>query len=217
MNPSPISRTLLALLGAAAALLAPWSAAAEVEVQRLEGAVRVSAQTTLNADLQTTWETLVGYERLPEFVPDMRTSRVLHREGDRVLVEQRGRAGFGPVQREFSLTLEVHEVPLQAVTARAIAGDFLRFDSGYRLRAGALGQTHLEYDALIAPQDGIPPLLGVPLMRRAIQRQFDALLAEIERRSAARPVLSPAALWRPLECGVEHRPATRFDGACHAV
>ena len=30
----------------------------------------------------------------------------------------------------------------------------------------------------------LPPLLGVPLMEWAIRRQFEAMLAEIERRAA---------------------------------
>ncbi len=162
-------------------------ATAKLDVRQQEGSVRVLASSTVQADLQTTWNTLVGYERLPEFVPDMRSSRVLQRDGDRVLVQQSGRAGFGPLQRAFSLTLEVQEQPLQTVTAHAVGGDFARFESGYRLRAGADGQTHLEYSALIEPKDGIPPLVGVALMRRAIQRQFDALLAEIERQAAAQP------------------------------
>jgi ribosome-associated toxin RatA of RatAB toxin-antitoxin module len=183
---------LLRLLMPAAALLLNGVAsaappAATLDVQRQADAVHVVARSTVRAGLRTTWDTLIGYERLPEFVPDMRSSRVLQRDGGQVLVEQRGSTGFGPLRRDFGITLSVQEHPLQSVTARAIDGDFVRFESTYRLRAGDDGSTQLEYDALIEPKDGIPPLIGVAVMRLIIRRQFDALLVEIERRALAPP------------------------------
>lgn len=184
--PSPSRRrrrllpTLATLFIAASAQAAP----ALLSVQREDNALRVSASATLPTDARTVWNTLIGYERLPEFIPDMAASRTLQRDGDDALVEQRGRAGFGPIKRDFSLTLAVHEEPLQAVTARAVAGDFSRFESSYRLSADGDGNTRIEYAALIEPKSGIPPLMGVPVMEWAIRRQFDALLVEIERRAS---------------------------------
>jgi ribosome-associated toxin RatA of RatAB toxin-antitoxin module len=182
--------------GLAAALLPVASAQAAsnaaVTVEQQDRAVRVFASAVLKADLRTAWDTLVDYERLPEFVPDMRSSTVLRRQGSDVLVQQSGRAGFGPVQRNFSLTLRLQEQPMQQVTAHAVDGDFRRFESSYRLRAGEGGFTHLEYRALIEPKDGIPPLVGVTVMRWAIQRQFEALLGEIERANVSGPA-------RPIE------------------
>ena len=171
-----------ALLGAAV-----QAAPASLTVERVEAVVHVQASATLQADTRTVWDTLVGYEQLPGFIPDMAASRTLQRDGDDAVVQQSGRAGIGPFKQGFSLTLAVHEVPLQTITAHALAGDFSRFESSYRLCPGATGGTRIEYSALIEPKAGIAPLLGVPAMRQTIGRQFDALLAEIERRAAAAP------------------------------
>lgn len=73
---------------------------------------------------------------------------------------------------------------MHSVTAHAVAGDFARFESAYRLIAEEQGVVRLEYDASIEPKDGIPPLVGVTVMRWAIERQFNALLKEIERRAS---------------------------------
>lgn len=161
------------------------TAAAMVDVhRRTDRTVQVIARATVKSDLRIAWETLVDYERLPEFVPDMRSSRALQRTGDQVLVQQSGRAGLGPIKRDFSLTLSVQETPMHSVTAYAVAGDFSRFESTYRLIATEQGVVRLEYDASIEPRDGIPPLVGVTVMRWAIERQFNALLQEIERRAS---------------------------------
>jgi ribosome-associated toxin RatA of RatAB toxin-antitoxin module len=186
------------VLGGVLALASATAAAspAVVEVQRRDTAVHVAASVVLKADLRSTWDTLVGYERLPEFVPDMRSSRVLERGRSEVLVEQVGRAGFGPFRQEFSLTLRVRELPMQSISAQSVAGDFVRFESRYVLRSGEGGVTQLDYSAVMEPKDGIPPLVGVPILRRAIRRQFEALQVEIERRAAQReaePVRAPAA------------------------
>lgn len=203
---TPRSRWLL--LAIAALLLVAGAAQAEIAaiaVQRVDAALRVQASATLHTDAQTVWNTLVGYDRLPEFIPDMASSRTLWRDGDSAVVQQCGRAGPGPFKRNFSLTLVVQETPLQSVTVQAVAGDFSRFESSYRLCSGANGSTRLDYAALIEPKAGIPPLLGVPVMERVIRRQFDAMLVEIERRggmplaaSAARVRLRPRLVSRVL-------------------
>jgi hypothetical protein len=116
----------------------------------------------------------------------MSTSRTLEREGSNALVLQSGRAGLGPFKQDFGLTLAVHEVWQQSVTACAVAGDFRRFESSYRLSTDAAGHTRIEYSAVIEPVAGIPPLVGLPLMRSAIRAQFEALLEEIDRHAQLR-------------------------------
>jgi ribosome-associated toxin RatA of RatAB toxin-antitoxin module len=172
------------LLMAVLSFCLPVAAApAAFSVSRNGDRIIVSAAAEVAADQATTWDVLTGYDRLPDFIPDMSASRTLERNGPQVLVLQSGRAGIGPFKQSFSLTLLVDEVRQQSVTARAVAGDFRRFESSYRLRTDTAGHTRIEYSAVIEPGAGIPPLVGLPLMSSVIRRQFDALLAEIDRRA----------------------------------
>ena len=172
---------------AATAAGAPAQAPATVvafDAVRDGASVTVRASATVRASRETVWRTLVDYGRLPDFIPDMQSSALLSRDGDDAVVRQSGRAGFGPFTRGFSLTLAVHEAPLRHVSARAVDGDFERFESSYALAAAGddAGATRLDYVAHITPRGGIPPLVGLPIMRAAMQRQFEALLAELDRR-----------------------------------
>ena len=169
----------LALPLVASAATAP----ATLSVSQSGDEIVVVATAEVAADEATTWDVLTGYDRLSDFIPDMSASRTLDREGSNVLVLQSGRVGFGPFKQDFSLTLAVHEVRQQAVTAHAVAGDFTRFESSYRLRADGIGHTQIDYSAVIEPNAGILPLIGLPVMRSAIRAQFETLLAEIERRA----------------------------------
>ncbi len=201
----------LALPLAAAAATAP----ATLSVRQSGDEIVVVATAEVAADEATTWDVLTGYDRLPDFIPDMAASRTLEREGSDALVLQSGRAGFGPFKQDFSLTLAVHEVRQQAVTARAVAGDFRRFESSYQLRADGIGHTRIEYSAVIEPKAGIPPLIGLPVMRSAIRAQFEALLAEIERRAQQRA----GALGLDTAPAVSHdiRGQTRTPLAMHVL
>ena len=129
-------------------LVAPAATApATLSVRQSGDEIVVVATAEVAADEATTWDVLTGYDRLPDFIPDMSASRTLEREGSNALVLQSGRAGFGPFKQDFSLTLAVHEVRQQEVTARAVAGDFTRFESSYRLRTDGIGHTRIEYSA----------------------------------------------------------------------
>lgn len=182
-----LHRRHLLLAAFAAPLLARGQAqATRFSVERNGDAIDVSASALLRADLATVWHTLVDYERLPDFIPGMQASEAFDRHGDDLLVRQSGTAGFGPFERSFSLTLAVREFPMREVAARAIDGDFERFESSYVLSRDDGSGTRLDYAASMRPKGGVPPLVGVPVMRQTMQRQFAALLAEAERRATAR-------------------------------
>jgi ribosome-associated toxin RatA of RatAB toxin-antitoxin module len=175
------------LLAAALSFGLPAAAApAAFSVSRSGDEVTVFAAADVAADSATTWDVLTAYHRLPDFIPDMSESRTLERRGPHALVLQSGRAGLGPFKQNFSLTLDVYEVRQQSVTAHAVAGDFRRFESSYRLRTDD-GHTRIEYSAVIEPGAGLPPVVGLPLMSSAIRRQFESLLAEIDRRGRVQP------------------------------
>jgi hypothetical protein len=200
MFANQLSSGMLALFLALPLVAPAATAPANLYVSRSGDRIVVIATAKVAADDATTWDVLTAYDRLAEFIPDMAASRTLERAGLNALVQQSGRAGFGPFKRDFSLTLAVHEVRQEAVTARAVAGDFTRFDSSYRLRADGVGHTWIEYSAVIEPKAGVPPLIGLPVIRSTIREQFDALLAEIERRAQQRA----AALGLDAAQGVTH-------------
>jgi ribosome-associated toxin RatA of RatAB toxin-antitoxin module len=143
----------------------------------------VEAQALVPAARELAWSILVDYPGLERFVPGMRASRVLSRDGSRLVVRQQGAARFGPFSEAFDITLAVQEQAPQRVDAQVIDGDFIAFRSHYRLEALDGLQTRLSYRAHLQPRRAPPPLVGVPVMRRVARLQFEALIAEIERRA----------------------------------
>jgi len=178
--------TIALVLYTALGMTAAYAALRALSVRQNGDEILVSAIAEVAADDALAWDVLTGYDRLPEFIPGISASRILKRDGPDLLVLQSGYANLGPFKRGFSLTLAVHEVWHQSVTAHALAGDFRRFESSYRLTSNGTGHVEIEYSAAIEPVAGIPPLVGLPVMRSSIRDQFEAMLAEIDRLAQLR-------------------------------
>jgi ribosome-associated toxin RatA of RatAB toxin-antitoxin module len=150
---------------------------------RWEGdAVVVEASAELRAQPQVVWDVLTGYDRYAEFVPDLKFSRTLSRNGLSAVVEQHGVAGIFFYRFPMQVKLAITEEPFRTVRCESIAGNFRQLTGVYRLEPGTHGVRFL-YDARLVPDFRLPPLIGLPAVRASVERQFRALIQEIERRA----------------------------------
>ena len=155
-----------------------------VEARRDGDAVIVEARARLDCDLQLAWDVLTAYDRYPDFIPDLKSSRVLSRSGNTAVIEQRGEAGFFLYHFPIEVIFDVTEVPGSSVSSRAVSGNFKEMTGHYSLSADE-GGLLLTYSGRLVPAFGLPPLIGVPAVKAAVRKQFTALVQEIARR--ARP------------------------------
>ena len=178
------------LLATAFALAAAWGASCPAEVQDVQirtardgDFVTVSASAVMKVDPHIAWAVLSDYDHLAGFIPDMKTSRVVSRQGNLVRVEQTGDVGFFFYKEPVSMLLEVREEPPSRIFARGIEGNIKGLETRYELQPSDSG-TKLVYAGRFEPDFTIPPLIGMPLVNRLIERRFRAMVNEIERRDA---------------------------------
>ena len=175
---------------AAVALAAAWSAPCFAQGQQIsvhsvrDGEfVAVSASVVMRVDLHVAWAVLSDYDQLARFIPDMKSSRVISREGNKLRVEQKGEMGFLFYKEPVAMLLDVYEEPPTRITARGIEGNFKGLETRYELHSSDAG-VRLEYAGRFIPDFSIPPLIGMPIMNRLIERRFRAMVNEIQRRDA---------------------------------
>ncbi|MEZ5444895.1 MAG: SRPBCC family protein, partial [Gammaproteobacteria bacterium] len=123
---------------------------------------------------------LTDFEHLSEFVPDMRSSRVVSAPGEPLRVEQQGVARVLFFERRIDVVFAIDLDPLRSVRFHAVDGNLRRMAGHWRL-SGRDG-CHIEYRALSTPEFWIPPLIGPALMRAQVRDQFNGVLKEISRR-----------------------------------
>ena len=160
------------------------AAAIAVDAQRQGDTIEIRASAVLHADATSAWRVLTDYERYVDFIPDLHTSRILARNGALVTVEQSGDASLWMLKVPVDVTFEVTESPPDRLSSRAIAGSLRAVSSSYLLTSGAAG-LRLDYSGRIAPGFELFGRIEQAVVRRNVSRQFQALVDEIERRSAA--------------------------------
>jgi hypothetical protein len=71
----------------------------------------------------------------------------------------------------------------KAISASGIGGDFRCFESRYEILPLGPQRARIVYQATFVPAMALPAIVGLPAMRFLISAQFNALLAEIRRRT----------------------------------
>jgi ribosome-associated toxin RatA of RatAB toxin-antitoxin module len=177
--------SLACLLVAVAAGGVHASDGVSVEARRRDQALEVVCTAMLDAPADLIWQTLTDYGRLAEFIPGMRSSKVVARSGAVSVVEQSGEARFLFVTYPIDVTLTSTERPPHTIEATLLRGNLKRLDGVYRIEAQSGGRMLLTWTGVVEALS-MPPLIGELLMRSNIEDQFRGMVREIERRDALR-------------------------------
>ena len=164
-----------------------------VSTHREQDVLVVEAGTDLAVTNQQAWGVLTDYAHLSEFVPDLTESRVVERVGDRVVVEQKGGASFLFFRFPISLRMEIEERPPREIVAKAVSGSFKEMTGRYGLEPSETG-VKLHYTGRFIPNFGVPRAISNAALKRAVERQFGAMVREIERRGGASKEIDASAV-----------------------
>lgn len=75
-----------------------------------------------SVSLETAWQVLTDFQPIARFVPNLERSQVTERKGNRLRVEQQGRAFFGPFWVTFGLVREIELHAMREIRAHPITG-----------------------------------------------------------------------------------------------
>jgi len=185
MPPAASCLLLVCVTGFAAAVPA---AEVAVQVTRDGEVFQVDASADIEGNVARTWRVLTDYGRFAEFIPDLHSSRVVSRDGQQVVVEQKGEARVLFFSFPIDVRLAITEYPNERLVSRAVAGNFREMRGAYSLEAGQ-GRILLRYAGRMVPDFFVPPLIGTLALRQNVEASFRALVAEIERQHQ-KPVTS---------------------------
>jgi ribosome-associated toxin RatA of RatAB toxin-antitoxin module len=164
--------------------------------------VEVQVHAEFDANLTVVWGTLTDYNRLEDFVPGIQSSRLLERRGSQVRVSQKGLAKLAFFSFPMDVVLVCTELEPYRIDAKVESGNLKRMEGGYLITPlpDQGPQRHrLEWKGLIEPKEPLPPLIGMLMLRRNIETQFDGMVREILRRQA---LLAKA----PIDSGAPPKP-----------
>jgi hypothetical protein len=175
--------------------------AVKVTVKRTGRRFDAEAILDLPADAATIWETITDYAALPDFMPGIRSCRVLERERgaggrERLVVEQKGEFRFLLFAQSMTVVVAIDHESKRVADAKAVSFDlgFLKrsaievFEGRYEILPakgrGKAARVPLRYTAVIGLKLPPPPSVGSIAVRHNLEAQLKAVAAEVARRSA---------------------------------
>ena len=179
-------QALLTMVAAFAATIVFASPADEphISVAEKDGVYRVTASFTVAAPPVTVAAVLTDYERIPQFMPDVKTSQVRSRTDAGLVVEQEAIAKFMMFSKRVHLVLDVNE---EGVTIRfrdRCGKSFAIYEGAWRLTsAGA--KTTVRYELAAKPTFEVPGFVLKRSLKRDATVMIERLTAEIVARAKA--------------------------------
>src|SRR2546430_317601 len=163
VTPTRFCAALVFTLAVAPGLVRAAAAEAiEIRIERQGEYITVNASALMQVDARIAWEVLSDYDHLAQFIPDMKSSRVVSRDGNRVRVEQKGDFGFFFYRQPVEVMLEVAEEPRRRIDARRISGNIRDLETRYELETSDAG-VKLDYVGRFIPEFSVPPFFGTGL------------------------------------------------------
>lgn len=181
MNPRPLLLLTLIATGASA------SPPSRVEVERVESVIRITAAIEAGAPPELCYSVLTDFDHLADFLPGLRSSRIVVRSGEPPRLRQVGRPVLGLSSLAVDVTLAFTLDPPREFTFTQVAGNLRQMRGAWHVAGDAI-HCVINYRAEIEPNVWVPPLIGPLLIKQQVHRQIDALVAEIHRRAQAAPI-----------------------------
>lgn len=146
----------------------------------------VSGELTVPVSPATAWAVLTDYERVPEFVPGMRVSRVLEQSGNTRVVEQQGEMQANNMRMLYMGTLRITEEPSSRLSVQFLSGTFRNMQGQWTLQ-GKRAPVTLAYQLDFDAGTPYPSPVMVGMLQQQVIHWVTSLAAEMERRPPPPP------------------------------
>ena len=169
------------LPGAHLAATAEPAPSPQVSVSEERGTYAVTARFEVPQPPDVVLTVLSDYERIPRFMPDVRSSVVLERTPEHVLVEQEAVSQFMMFSKTVHLLLEVRREENAIRFVDRSARSFERYAGTWKVEARGEGSV-VTYQLAARPSFEVPGFI----LRRLLKRDSGEMIGNLRREFAAR-------------------------------
>jgi ribosome-associated toxin RatA of RatAB toxin-antitoxin module len=155
----------------------------------------VSGELVVPVAAATAWAVLTDYERIPEFVPGMRVSRIIEKNDNTRVLEQQGEMLANNMRMLYLGTLRIVEEPSSRLHVQFLSGTFRNMQGEWTLK-GKGDPVTLAYQLDYDTGTPYPSPVMVGMLQQQVIHWVSSLAAEMERRPPPKPESKPKAKTR---------------------
>lgn len=152
-----------------------------VRTERDGDAIHINVDMRVEVKPRRAWEVMTDFDRMAGFIPNLSSSKVVSRNGNRLKVMQKGNYSLGLWNFPFESMRDVELFPYTRVTSHATSGSIKNMDSITHFEHDGQN-TRINYQATLTPAQSIPPLIGQALINSEVRDQFQGMRDEMVRR-----------------------------------
>jgi ribosome-associated toxin RatA of RatAB toxin-antitoxin module len=156
------------------------------EMERQQGGVRrLAVKLRLALDPDWLWSVLTDYANLHCFIPNLQSSRLLWRRGNRVGLEQVGSQQFCGMRFSARVLLELEEDRQHgSLRFTLVEGDFRCFEGAWRVGRDGIS-SWLLYELTVQGKPGMP----IGLIEQRLQQDLASNLRGVQQEAQRRATL----------------------------
>ena len=146
------------------------------------GTRRLAALLRTNINTDAIWNVLTDYNRLSELIPNLTTSEVISRDGNRIKLKQVGSQKLLGLNFSAQVQIElVENRELGVLNFKLIKGDFRRFDGSWKMQElKDCNGTCLLYELTVQGCIGMP----VALIEQRLREDLRTNLLAVEKAAS---------------------------------
>ena len=188
------------MVAASAALSCGVGSAADevtLAIQEKDGHYDIEGSFLVEADRHTAWSVLTDYDHIPDFVHNMKVSRIQIREGNDILLHQVAEGGFLFFTQSVRLFLHIVETPESTIDFKDMAHkDFKTYKGSWAISPEADGRRlKITYQLDADLNFSAPPFIAGDVMSGGARDLLRAVRMEILQKQA----LVPAPTFSPVK------------------
>lgn len=150
------------------------------------------ARVLVTASPVTVWDVLTDYENLPNFIPNMVSSKILEKNGDRKVVEQIDNRQVFFVSVRSRTKMAITETDKKQINFRLIDGDLASLIGSWTIEAVSSSTTGKPSQQVLItqtveaqPNSGVPQETFYDIFKDSLNTNLTAINNESLRRSKA--------------------------------
>jgi len=127
------------------------------------------------------WKVLTDFDNMEKWVPNVRASKIVSRDGNTLTVEQNGVAKFGLLSFPYTNVRRMELAPETTIQATQVSGSMRRLVSLMKVSPEGTG-TRLDYRLEIEPSGVAAAVMSKDFLQHEITQQFTAIVGEMVKR-----------------------------------
>ena len=154
-----------------------------VHIRKERSTFAVSVEFTVAATLEETWNVLADYDHMAQIVSTVDSSRIVSRDGNRIVVAQSSHGNVGPLHFAVDGVRQIDLTPYTEIRSHLVKGDLKASDFTTRL-VDEHGVTRVSVSGTVVPSAWVAWAVGIGPIEAQTRRQYQELRNEILRRKA---------------------------------